>query len=351
MSSTANISGLSDLSKINSRFKSISVTVQTELNNNIKNELEEIKNKKNKYIEIYNIKINEISSSNLSPSSKQSQIEQINIDHQIQLDDIENDIKLKTQELNNRSLAYKNQEKENIRTKNKLSNDISYSKKNYSKFSKKRISSFNLVSKLSILINTIISSVSLGNKKIEKLIDDVNNDIKNIKNESDIQKAKLQVNRIKSIIAQNKKKLNNIGDITKVLEVLIPLLDIILRFLKINPIPSSVPPGVGVPLGVITSLGYKTKTLDDLKISSSIILNIINQIISKLIDDLNYQESRLLLIEALLLQGLEQLDNIEDILEKKFKLKIEDYTVFEFVMMNKKCRETIERRELKNNKR
>ena len=88
---------------------------------------------------------------------------------------------------------------------------------------------------------------------------------------------------------------------------MVPLLDIILSLFKTNPVPSAVPPGVGIPLGVINTIDSKTKTLNDIKASASVLLRISNKIVSKLIDDLNYQESRLLPIEGLLDSGLNNL--------------------------------------------
>ena len=162
-----------------------------------------------------------------------------------------------------------------------------------------------------MLSNFLISSITIGNKRIEKLVDRVNEQIKNIKTEQDIQKARLSVNRAKLIINQNRVKLQTIQTVILILEILIPLLDTILGLFKSNPVPSAVPPGVGVPLGVINTIDSKTKTLDDLKLAASVILSIVSQIVAKLIDDLNFQERRLLPIEGLLDSGLNNLTSAQ----------------------------------------
>ena len=162
-----------------------------------------------------------------------------------------------------------------------------------------------------MLSNFLISSITIGNKRIEKVVDRVNEQIKNIRTEQDIQKARLSVNRAKLIINQNRVKLQTIQTVILILGILIPLLDTILNLFKSNPVPSAVPPGIGVPLGVINTIDSKSKTLDDLKLAAVVILSIISQIIAKLIDDLNFQESRLLPIEGLLDSGLDNLSSAQ----------------------------------------
>jgi hypothetical protein len=253
-----------------------------------------------------------ISLSKLTDTEKQERLNQLNKDYETEKALINKNIEAKKTELANKLKSYLPQEVEFLRSKTKSVSDTASAKLNDIKNGKKiSISSRNVIATVGVLSNFLISSITIGNKRIEKLVDRVNEQIKNIKTEQDIQKARLSVNRAKLIINQNRVKLQTIQTVILVLEILIPLLDTILGLFKSNPVPSAVPPGIGVPLGVINTIDSKTKTLDDLKLAASVILSIISQIIAKLIDDLNFQERRLLPIEGLLDSGLNNLTSAQ----------------------------------------
>jgi hypothetical protein len=221
---------------------------------------------------------------------------------------IQDNITSKRTELENKLKGYLPQELQEVEAVYKSTQDTIEAKRNdIRNGSKIKVSSSSVITVVGVLADYLLGTVSIGNKKIENLVDKVNLFIKNIKTEKDIQKAKLYVNRAKLIINTNRQRLETIQTILSILEILIPLLDVILGLFKSNPIPSAVPPGVGVPLGTINTIDSKTKTLDDIKLAASILLRISNKIVSKLLDDLDYQESRLLPIEGLLDSGLNNL--------------------------------------------
>ena len=271
--------------------------------------------------------------SKLTDNEKQERLTQLSKDYEAEKALINKNIESKKTELANKLKSYLPQEVEFLRSKTKSISDTSSAKINDVKNGKKiSTSNRSIITTGGVLSNLLISSITIGNKKIEKLVDRVNEQIKNIQTEQDIQKAKLSVNRAKLIINQNRIKLQTVQTVVTVLEILVPLLDTILQLFKSNPVPSAVPPGVGVPLGVINTIDSKSKTLDDLKLAASVILSIINQIIAKLIDDLNIQERRLLPIEGLLNLGLNNLssDQITNLSSGLGYLKGYDYKGFRF---------------------
>jgi hypothetical protein len=271
--------------------------------------------------------------SKLTDNEKQERLTQLSKDYEAEKALINKNIESKKTELANKLKSYLPQEVEFLRSKTKSISDTSSAKINDVKNGKKiSTSNRSIITTVGVLSNLLISSITIGNKKIEKLVDRVNEQIKNIQTEQDIQKAKLSVNRAKLIINQNRIKLQTVQTVVTVLEILVPLLDTILQLFKSNPVPSAVPPGVGVPLGVINTIDSKSKTLDDLKLAASVILSIINQIIAKLIDDLNIQERRLLPIEGLLNLGLNNLssDQITNLSSGLGYLKGYDYKGFRF---------------------
>jgi len=251
-----------------------------------------------------------ISISRKTDNEKQKDLNQLEKDYLAEIQIIDENIKSKNLELENRIKSYLPQEIAESKAFTKSTLDSVESARNNIKNGKKvKISSTSLITTIGVLANYLVSSISIGNKKIENLVDKVNTQIKDIKTEQDIIKCKLLVSRAKLIISQNKKQLKTISDVLTVIEIILPLIDTILSLFKSNPIPSAVPPGVGVPLGIINTIDYKTKTLDDIKLAAIIILSIINQVINKLIDDLDYQESRLLPIEGLLENNIDAINS------------------------------------------
>jgi hypothetical protein len=155
--------------------------------------------------------------------------------------------------------------------------------------------------------NVIISNIAIGNKKIETLVDDTITIIENATTKQDIEKAKLFRNNALIVIAANRKRLTTIQQVIDILNILAPLITPIVIFFKSNPIPSAVPPGVGIPLGTITTISDKTRKLQDIIDSSLSIVSVLSSVVSKLIDDLEYQESRLNQIGNILEQNLNNL--------------------------------------------
>jgi len=155
--------------------------------------------------------------------------------------------------------------------------------------------------------NVIISNIAIGNKKIEALVDDTITIIESATTKQDIEKAKLFRNNALMVISANKKRLTTVQQVIDVLNLLAPLITPIVIFFKTNPIPSAVPPGVGVPLGTITTIDDKTRKLQNIIDSSLSIVSVLSSVVSKLIDDLDYQESRLNQVGNILEQNLDNL--------------------------------------------
>ena len=238
----------------------------------------------------------------------QQEQNQLKKDFEAEKKAIQDNIQTKQTTLENKIKGYLPQELQDVESIYKSTQDTIEARRNDVRNGNRiKISASSVIIVIGVVADYLLGTVSIGNKKIENLVDSVNLFIKNIKTEKDIIKAKLYINRAKLIINTNRQKLETIQTILSILEILVPLLDIILSLFKSNPIPSAVPPGVGIPLGVINTIDSKTKTLDDIKLAASILLRISNKIVSKLIDDLNYQESRLLPIEGLLDSGLNNL--------------------------------------------
>jgi hypothetical protein len=286
------------------------ISAKTEIINQIKIDSEELARQKITAEVNYRQQQLKISDSRKTDEEKQNDFKQLEKDYLAEIDIIDENIKSKTLELENRIKSYLPQEIAESKAFAKSTADSFESARNNIKNGKKvKISSRSLITTIGVLANYLVSNISIGNKKIENLVDRVNVQIKDIKTEQDIIKCRLLVSRAKLIIAQNRQQLKTISDVLTIITIILPLIDTILGLFKSNPIPSSVPPGVGIPLGTINTIDSKTKTLDDIKLAATIILAIINQVINKLIDDLDYQESRLLPIEGLLENNIDVINS------------------------------------------
>ena len=286
------------------------ISAKTEIINQIKIDSEELVRQKITAEVNYRQQQLKISASRKTDEEKQNDFKQLEKDYLAEIDIINENIKSKTLELENRIKSYLPQEIAESKAFAKSTADSFESARNNLKNGKKvKISSRSLITTIGVLANYLVSNISIGNKKIENLVDRVNVQIKDIKTEQDVIKCRLLVSRAKLIIAQNRQQLKTISDVLTIITIILPLIDTILGLFKSNPIPSSVPPGVGIPLGTINTIDSKTKTLDDIKLAATIILAIINQVINKLIDDLDYQESRLLPIEGLLENNVDAINS------------------------------------------
>jgi hypothetical protein len=174
-----------------------------------------------------------ISISRKTDNEKQKDLNQLEKDYLAEIQIIDENIKSKNLELENRIKSYLPQEIAESKAFTKSTLDSVESARNNIKNGKKvKISSTSLITTIGVLANYLVSSISIGNKKIENLVDKVNIQIKDIKTEQDIIKCKLLVSRAKLIISQNKKQLKTISDVLTIIEIILPLIDTILSLFK-----------------------------------------------------------------------------------------------------------------------
>jgi hypothetical protein len=239
----------------------------------------------------------------LTELEKENKIQNIDSSRDDERKILSDNLNIKRLELQNQYKSYLPQLKTNYLTKKRLLLDKAEAAKNYVKFGNKpKVSPTSVILALGAVANFIIANTTINNKKIENLVDKVNDFIRNIQNEGDITKARLLVNNAKLIIQQNRSQLNKIKQIIDVTQLLLPILDVILALFKINPIPTTF-----ATLGITTLASNKDKKLEDIKLALVILLGIISQILAELLRDLDYQESRLLPIDDLLTNNPESL--------------------------------------------
>jgi hypothetical protein len=140
--------------------------------------------------------------------------------------------------------------------------------------------------------------VSVRNKKIEELVDSVNNVIDNIQSKEDVKKATLLRNNAIRIIRENEAKINSIKGTLERIALILSILDIILFLADILlpiPVPSPAP-------DVVTPSKEKFRKKYELavEIITSLIaaIAIIGSLLDRIIEELEDQKERLKEIDA-----------------------------------------------------
>lgn len=150
--------------------------------------------------------------------------------------------------------------------------------------------SFNdIVNTLNTILSILFQFISINNAKITQTVDKVNDFISSASTKEDIEKAKLLRNQAISLINTNKQSIQNVNKIINIIQLISQILTPLLTVLFILP-PLAV---TGATIRIIQRL---QKILND----SLALLDTANLIINKLIDDLNFQESRLLQVSDIL---------------------------------------------------
>ena len=161
--------------------------------------------------------------------------------------------------------------------------------------------SFNdIINTINTILSVLFQFISVTNAKIAETVDNVNNIISSAITKNEIETAKLLRNQAITLINTNKQSLQTVDKIISIIELIIQILSPIINALGFLP-PLAI---TGI---VIQLLQRLQKILND----SSALLSTANLITSKLLDDLNYQESRLLQINNILDINFENLTSAE----------------------------------------
>jgi hypothetical protein len=114
-----------------------------------------------------------------------------------------------------------------------------------------------LVPILSLLLTNYIAEIIAQNDTISKLVNDTNDTIINANISGDptqLQNAKLSRDNAIRIINDNEAKINNIEQQIAQISIYVTIFSTIVTILSSIPIPTSVPPGIGIPVNVITKI-------------------------------------------------------------------------------------------------
>jgi len=161
--------------------------------------------------------------------------------------------------------------------------------------------SFNdIVNTINTILSILFQFISVTNAKITETVDNVNNIISSAITKNEIETAKLLRNQAVTLINTNKQSLQNVNKIISIIELIIQILNPIINALNFLP-----------PLAITGATIQLLQKLQKILNDSSSLLSTANLITSKLLEDLIFQESRLLQINNILDINFENLTSTE----------------------------------------
>lgn len=160
-----------------------------------------------------------------------------------------------------------------------------------------------LIPILTLLLSDKIAEVIAQNDSIKKLVDDTNLIIEaaNLSNDPiQLNNARIVRDNALRIIQSNEDKIRKIADQIKVISVYINIFNVIVQILLAIPIPTSVPPGVGIPVNLILRLGQIIDKANRIILALSAYLPVVIGTLEKAISILQSYKEMLLEINGII---------------------------------------------------
>ena len=152
-------------------------------------------------------------------------------------------------------------------------------------------------------IETIIVNIVANNSRLKKLVDDTNAIIEDANASNDptkLNNAKLARDNAIRVIQKVEDSLKKVNVTIKTISIIVTIFSIIVEIISAIPIPTSVPPGFGIPINVIMQLVKILQKANQTLLVLSAYLPIITTLLDKIIAVLEDLKSQLLPINGIL---------------------------------------------------
>jgi hypothetical protein len=153
---------------------------------------------------------------------------------------------------------------------------------------------------LILALTNKIAEIVAENEQIKRLIDSTNNlitaanEANAVGNSKKLEGAKLARNVALSVINSNEEKIRKFNDEIGKISIYISIFSVIVNIISSIPIPTSVPPGVGVPISLIMTFVKLLDKANRILLTLSAVLPILQTVLEKAIDILEDYKSQLL---------------------------------------------------------
>ena len=154
-----------------------------------------------------------------------------------------------------------------------------------------------LVPIISLFLTNAIAEIIAQNDTIKKLVDDTNTTITNANISNDpvqLRNAQLSRDNAVRIITDNEKRISDIEKQIVQISIYVGIFSTIISILSAIPIPTSVPPGIGIPVSLITKIIILLEKANKIVIGLSAFLPTILISLEKAISILENYKSQLL---------------------------------------------------------
>lgn len=190
-----------------------------------------------------------------------------------------------------------------------------------------------LVPILTLLLTDKISEIIAQNDSIKKLVDNTNRIITEA-NESGgdqvkLDNAKVTRDNALRVIQSNEDKINKINEQLQRVTIYINIFSTIISILSAIPIPTSVPPGIGIPVNVITKIVQLLEKANKIVLALSALLPTIIVSLDKAIQILQDYKAQLLNVNG-------QVDNLATPPPVAFGTDYGEYKGFKFALREEK---------------
>jgi len=309
----------------------------------LNNELGILQDKVKNIQKEYSLKIKEIQDSNIiSNEDKDKKIKEIQEFQQKEISVIEEQIKKITDEIENLpNDILSSAKKEMKKIDKKITSNISKGKINEVKSDALRIKQIiknNSKSLSSILTNqltNVLLKVISQNGKIEKSVNETNEVIDSADTNAEILQAISLKNSTITLINNQELKILSLQKTLKDISSLIQIFSLVLNILSALPIPVSTPPGIGIPLNIITNISKLIEKLNNLINELNTVLAIIIPSTEKTVNELEEYKSQLHDINSILDDKITESSDIYNSIKSNFDLsynKFENYKGFKFAL-------------------
>jgi len=309
----------------------------------LNNELGILQDKVKNIQKEYSLKIKEIQDSNIiSNEDKDKKIKEIQEFQQKEISVIKEQIKKITDEIENLpNDILSSAKKEMKKIDKKITSNISKGKINEVKSDALRIKQIiknNSKSLSSILTNqltNVLLKVISQNGKIEKSVNETNEVIDSADTNAEILQAISLKNSTITLINNQELKILSLQKTLKDISSLIQIFSLVLNILSALPIPVSTPPGIGIPLNIITNISKLIEKLNNLINELNTVLAIIIPSTEKTVNELEEYKSQLHDINSILDDKITESSDIYNSIKSNFDLsynKFENYKGFKFAL-------------------
>jgi hypothetical protein len=229
--------------------------------------------------------------------------------------------------------AIKKRKEARKKAKNRTKEEKSKARKDKAKAVLKNVKK-TLVPIVSLFLTNAISEIIAQNDTIKKLVDDTNTTITNANISNDpvqLQNAQLSRDNAVRIITDNERRVSDVEKQITQISIYIGVFSTIISILSAIPIPTSVPPGIGIPVNVITKILVLLEKANKIVIGLSAFLPAILISLEKAISILEDYKSQLLNINGQIEAAGANTDNNNAVLGLEFGV-IGNYKGFTLVL-------------------